>query len=112
MQGGKGIDFWGDLIRELREERGFTQRQLAALTNVNRTTLRRLESKKARGDIDVIERLLDFLGYELEAIHRDALEEACRREKAAAGDPTQLSRISANKLLGLQPNGTLSTVTG
>ena len=34
---------WGDLIRELREEQGCTQRQLATRAWVNRTTLRRIE---------------------------------------------------------------------
>ena len=41
---GRRIDFWGDLIKELREEQGFTQRQLATRAGVNRTTLRRIEN--------------------------------------------------------------------
>ena len=102
---GRGIDFWGDLIKELREEQGLTQRQLATRAGVNRTTLRRIESKRARGDIDVIETLLDFLGYELEAIHRDAVEEIRKRMAEAADDPLQRSRVAATKLIGLQPNG-------
>ncbi len=102
---GRGIDFWGDLIKELREEQGLTQRQLASQAGVNRTTLRRIESKRARGDIDVIETLLDYLGYELEAIHRDALAELQRRMAEAQNDPAQRSRLAATKLIGLQPNG-------
>lgn len=104
---GRRIDFWGDLIKELREEQGFTQRQLATRAGVNRTTLRRIENKQARGDIDVIEKLLDFLGYELEAIHRDALEEIRKRMAKAADDPLERSRVAASKLIGLQPNGKL-----
>jgi len=102
---GRGIAFWGELIRELREEQGLTQRQLATLAGVNRTTLRRIENKSARGDIDVIERLLEFLGYELEAIHRDALEAFNKRLNEAEGDPQQRSQLAAIRLFGLQSNG-------
>lgn len=104
-QAGRGIAFWGELIRELREEQGLTQRQLATLAGVNRTTLRRIENKSARGDIDVIERLLEFLGYELEAIHRDALEAFNKRLNEAEGDPQQRSQLAAMRLFGLQSNG-------
>jgi transcriptional regulator with XRE-family HTH domain len=57
-------------VRELREKEGTSQRQLADKAAVNRSTLRSIEAGLTTGDIIVIERLLDALGYELEALNR------------------------------------------
>lgn len=62
--------FWGNLIRELREKSGLSQRQLAEDTGVNRSTLRSIEAGQSDGDILIIERLLDALGHDLEALDR------------------------------------------
>jgi transcriptional regulator with XRE-family HTH domain len=94
MQGGKVANFWGGLIRDLRTERGLSQRQLAFLAQVNRSTLRRIEDGTARGDIDLIERLLRVSGYELEAMHRD------EQRKRLAADPVLRSRLAFAKLSG------------
>lgn len=71
MQGGSRGNFWGALIRQLRFEMRLSQRQLAVSARVNRSTLRRIEEGTARGDIHLIEALLEVLGYELEALHRE-----------------------------------------
>lgn len=60
-------NFWGNLIKQVREEHELSQRELASLAKVNRSTLRRLEDGQARGDIDVIEDILAALGYEVDA---------------------------------------------
>lgn len=61
-----GPNFWGNLIRELREERGISQRELARHSGINRNTLRSLESGTCTSVIHV-ERLLAFFGYEIDA---------------------------------------------
>jgi transcriptional regulator with XRE-family HTH domain len=100
MQGGMDANFWGGLIRTLRTEKGFSQRQMASLAKVNRSTLRRVEDGLARGDIALIERILSVVGYELEALHRDALLEAQRRREAERTDPVLRSRAAFAKLSG------------
>ena len=76
-----GSRFWGDLVLRLREEQNVSQRTLAALACVNRATLRRLEAGETSGGVDVLERLLNCLGYELEAMktHLIAIEHARTR---------------------------------
>jgi len=61
-------NFWGKLVKDLRGEQGITQRKLAAACRVNRVMLRMIERGEKPGDMDVMERLLEFLGYELDAI--------------------------------------------
>lgn len=58
---------WGRIIRDIREERGISQRALAQLAGINRSSLRRIEHGVTGGQIDLIERMLSVLGYELEA---------------------------------------------
>jgi transcriptional regulator with XRE-family HTH domain len=94
-------NFWGVLIHELREERKISQRRLADATDVNRATLRRIEEGTTRGDIDVIERLLNFMDYELEAMHKDALLEQARREGETKIDPVKRSKLAVLRLIGL-----------
>ena len=76
-------NFWGGLVKELREQRGTSQRALADKACVNRSTLRSIEAGLTTGDIITIERLLDALGYELEALDRASFE--ANSEHKAAG---------------------------
>lgn len=64
-------NFWGALIRSLREEQGVSQRALAINSKVSRTALRRLESGVSSASVNDVERLLETLGYELDALKRD-----------------------------------------
>jgi ribosome-binding protein aMBF1 (putative translation factor) len=57
---------WGELVRDIREEQGLSQRELSSLAGVNRNALRRLEKDESPGAIDVLERLVHILGYELD----------------------------------------------
>ena len=61
-------NFWGELLRKLRVEQGVTQRRLASKTGVNRNTLGNIERGVRVGDINTMETLLKFLGYELDAL--------------------------------------------
>lgn len=94
-------NFWGQLIRQIREEQGVSQRVLANRARVGRSALRRLETGGAPGAIDVIERLLHYLGYELEAMKRDDPDRIFRDQAQAEMDQKQRSRIAANRLLYL-----------
>ena len=60
-------NFWGDLVRKLRHERKIAQRTLAMGVRMNRSTIRNIEDGKNR-DIARIERVLEYFGYDLDAI--------------------------------------------
>lgn len=79
-------NFWGTLIKSLRDEQGVSQRVLAEGANINRATLRRIEKGRTPGDIDMIERVLDYLGYDLEALQRTP-------ERTRRFDPEQDQRV-------------------
>lgn len=95
-------NFWGNLIAQLRSEQGISQRQLAAGVHVNRGTLRRIEDGSTTGDIETVEKVLNFLGYELDAM--EAIPEADRLKKQAemVADPGTQSRLSAARILALR----------
>jgi ribosome-binding protein aMBF1 (putative translation factor) len=59
---------WGEIVRSIRIEQGLSQRQLAELSGVNRNVLRRLENEGGSSTVEVLERLLEIVGYDLEAI--------------------------------------------
>lgn len=88
-------NFWGTLIRTLREEQGVSQRTLAVKTRVSRSTLRKIESGETSGDIKVIETLLGFLGYELEAIN----DGKARRDATTLTLSDRRSRLAAARVL-------------
>ena len=70
--------FWGKLVTELQEEHGISERELSRVTDLNRSTLRKLkrgESQTTR--VSNIEKLLDFFGYELRALPIDEEATPC-----------------------------------
>ena len=91
--------FWGGLILNLREEQQISQRTLASLARVSRTTLRKLESGGVAGDVEVIERLLGCLGYELEALKIDSKQ----REFPGAvyRTPERRSKLAVMRILSM-----------
>jgi transcriptional regulator with XRE-family HTH domain len=62
----EALTAWGELVREIREEQGLSQRELSTLAGVNRNALRRLEKEESPGAIDVLEKLVHILGYEID----------------------------------------------
>tara|TARA_R110000796_G_scaffold75010_3_gene168470 strand:+ start:4315 stop:4611 length:297 start_codon:yes stop_codon:yes gene_type:complete len=65
---------WGQLIKEIREEKGLTKKELSELSGVPATTIGEIENvrNKNRGsNIHIIDKILIALGYELEAIAID-----------------------------------------
>lgn len=59
---------WCQMLKALREEAGLSQRALAAKAGICRSTLRRFEVGLATGDLPILERILDALGYELDVV--------------------------------------------
>ena len=62
-----------------------------------------MEEGSAQGDVDLVEKLLHALGYELEALQLDALKEQARRRAAQASDPGARSRAAYFHLLTMVP---------
>ena len=61
------ISLIGKMI-EAREEKGFSQRELAELSGVKQPAIARLESMKATPQIDTLFKLLHPLGYTIEIV--------------------------------------------
>jgi transcriptional regulator with XRE-family HTH domain len=93
--------FWGDLILSLRKEQKISQRRLSVGAKVNRSTLRRIEEGDGSGDIDTIERLLDYMGYQLEALSDLSQDERLKRQAKQTDDPNYKSKLAMQRLLGL-----------
>ena len=94
-------NFWGTLIVQLRHEQKVTQRQLAVRAHVNRSTLRRIEAGDAKGDIDTIEAILQYLGHELEAIPAGSIQDRLIYQAKIEADPFKRSRLAVARLLAL-----------
>ncbi|MBL7943360.1 MAG: helix-turn-helix transcriptional regulator [Flavobacteriales bacterium] len=60
----------GDKIRHVREQRGFSQEQLAAMMEINRSTISKIESGKFGITVDYLVRFSIFLDYEFKVIER------------------------------------------
>jgi transcriptional regulator with XRE-family HTH domain len=61
---------WGLEIKRIRKSQGLSQRGLARLAQVHRSSLRRLEANKGEPPISLVEHLADTLGYELDMFFR------------------------------------------
>jgi|TARA_R110002020_G_scaffold2488_1_gene11674 transcriptional regulator with XRE-family HTH domain len=62
---------WGYLIREIRQERNISIKQLSQLADISESTAGCLERKMQRSTIQTLEKILFALGYELEAMAID-----------------------------------------
>ena len=60
----------GDKIRIVREQRGYSQEQLADLMNINRSTISKIENGKFSISVDYLVRFSIFLDYEFKVIER------------------------------------------
>lgn len=60
----------GDRIRQVREQRGYSQEQLAEKMNVNRSTISKIENGKFSITVDYLVRFSIFLEYEFKVIER------------------------------------------
>ena len=94
-------NFWGDLVRDLRKKQRLSQRELAIRADVNRSTLRSIEGGLSCGDIGVIEKLLNYLGYELEDLEREAVDERLRRQARDEVDPDRRSTLALQRFAAM-----------
>jgi transcriptional regulator with XRE-family HTH domain len=76
---------WADIIGQLLKDARISQRQLAKLSGVGRSALRRM---LAGGDppLSVVERILDVLEYDLDAIPRPLGDKSPTTCKELQGD--------------------------
>jgi transcriptional regulator with XRE-family HTH domain len=62
------VAWYGELIREERVRRGWSQSTLATLAESAQNTISRLECEDCGAQIGTIENILNALGYDLEAL--------------------------------------------
>lgn len=60
----------GCKIREVREEKGYSQEQLADLMKVNRSTISKIENGKFSITVDYLVRFSIYLNYEFKVIEK------------------------------------------
>jgi transcriptional regulator with XRE-family HTH domain len=60
----------GDKIRQIREERGYSQEQLADIMDINRSTISKIENGKFSITVDYLVRFSIFLNYEFKVIEK------------------------------------------
>ena len=62
----------GDKIRMVRENKGYSQEQLAERMNINRTTISKIENGKFSISVDYLVRFSLFLDYEFKVIEKNS----------------------------------------
>lgn len=60
----------GDKIRQVREQRGYSQEQLSDMMEVNRSTISKIENGKFSITVDYLVRFSIFLDYEFKVIEK------------------------------------------
>jgi transcriptional regulator with XRE-family HTH domain len=66
---------FSDWIREARTEQGLSQERLARFAGVSSTTVRNAERSRAFARLDVADRLVQALGYELVIMKKEPEEQ-------------------------------------
>lgn len=56
----------GNKIKNIRQKKGLTQRQLSELSGMTQTTISKIEVGKFNASIDLINKLIEPLGAELD----------------------------------------------
>lgn len=60
----------GDKIRVVREQRGYSQEQLADMMDINRSTISKIENGKFSITVDYLVRFSIFLDYEFKVVEK------------------------------------------
>ena len=63
---------WGKLLREMRQEKNLSIKDLGQMCGVNASTISSIENGKRGPGVDTLEKILFSLGYELDAVIIDA----------------------------------------
>ena len=64
----RAATFWSIEIKRLRLAQNLSQRRLARLAGVDRASLVRFELGRSRGNLELVEKLVAVLGYELDMV--------------------------------------------
>jgi transcriptional regulator with XRE-family HTH domain len=62
----------GTVCKATRNQRGLTQEQVSNISGINKAIISRIENGKFTGSFDIVERYLDSIGLELQAIPKKA----------------------------------------
>lgn len=60
---------FGDKIKRIREERGYTQKYVADMLHINYSTYSRYENNSRIPDVDVIDDIASFFGVPFESLY-------------------------------------------
>lgn len=60
----------GDKIRQVREQKGYSQEQLAEMMDINRSTISKIENGKFSITVDYLVRFSIFLDYEFKVVEK------------------------------------------
>ena len=60
----------GEKIRNIREQRGYSQEKLAELMNINRSTISKIENGKFSITVDYLIRFSIYLNYEFKIVEK------------------------------------------
>ena len=55
----------GETLKEERKSKAMTQKQVAVETGIHNTTISQIESGRFTGSLDILERYVCYLGFEL-----------------------------------------------
>lgn len=58
----------GKKMRKARKELGYTQQKVSELSGINKTTISQIENGHFTGSFDIFERVLDAVGFQLDAV--------------------------------------------
>lgn len=61
-------------LRELRKEKGFTQKELAEASGANQSSIARFESKKLRPKPETAQRIAAILGFSWTEFYEEAVD--------------------------------------
>lgn len=69
----KNRNNWSQILKDIREERNITQRELAYRAKMPQRTIAEYENVEASRQLSIykIEQILDVLGYEVDVFLRD-----------------------------------------
>lgn len=60
----------GDKIRQVREQKGYSQEHLADMMDINRSTISKIENGKFSITVDYLVRFSIFLDYEFKVVEK------------------------------------------
>ncbi len=92
-------------LKELREQKGLSQYEIAPLLNIKRATYANYETGKTQPTIEILCQIADFYGVSL-----DYLCDHKTQDKLQLGYLTDTQKIAINLILKLNENNLLQTI--